>query len=446
VGVLARRLLPVFLTLACAPTPPPAPVLTAAPSCVVADSLATDGDTTTILLAEAVDPAHAPLPTNDAESLVFRQLYETLLRVDCVGQVRPGLAIAWGHDDLEWNFTLREEAAFWDGSTVDATTLLEEWHRANPATAVAGIWSDGRSLTLFLSAEVPPEYFASPALRVVRRRPDSPWLQGTSPWMPQVAADSTPMGANLLLTAGGRGRRERRVLRFGSRPGADPRDLLDAGTDLLLTRDPRAVAYARGLDGWSHAPAGWDRVYLLLSSLYQVRDPAAVAGIRDELASGALRGEGRPPEPDLVSWADRCSAARADSVRDTSVAALRRRVVYPREDPAARALAERLVARAETHLTTLVGPSAAPPGTTITAAGLDAPSFARALAEPQDLGLVLPVYPLGAQDCLPVASLATGWRLMEPLVETRAQLLVRPGATRLVRDRDGIVLEPATRQ
>src|SRR5678815_5156745 len=37
-----------------------------------------------VALNERVDPANAPHPSNESERLVFRQLYETLVRVDCM--------------------------------------------------------------------------------------------------------------------------------------------------------------------------------------------------------------------------------------------------------------------------------------------------------------------------------------------------------------------------
>ena len=63
--------------------------------CRVFDSLAVPPDTLRIALLEPVDAGHAPTPANDAERLVFRQLYEPLVRVDCAGVVRPGLASRW---------------------------------------------------------------------------------------------------------------------------------------------------------------------------------------------------------------------------------------------------------------------------------------------------------------------------------------------------------------
>src|SRR5439155_19885395 len=86
-------------------SPPPAaeplslsPVVAPFPDNDAADCalIALPGDRmATIALGDRVDPANAPHPTNDSERLLFRQLYETLVRVDCEGRVRPGLAASW---------------------------------------------------------------------------------------------------------------------------------------------------------------------------------------------------------------------------------------------------------------------------------------------------------------------------------------------------------------
>lgn len=53
------------------------------------------GGSFTIALVDSVRPHLAPVPRNRAERLVFAQLYETLVRVDCNGAAAPGLASQW---------------------------------------------------------------------------------------------------------------------------------------------------------------------------------------------------------------------------------------------------------------------------------------------------------------------------------------------------------------
>ena len=86
---------------------------------------------TTIALVERIDPSHAPYPSNESERLLFRQLYETLVRVDCNGRVRPGLAASWrlDADGRTWIVTLRDGARFADGTAVTAGAVRASWAR-----------------------------------------------------------------------------------------------------------------------------------------------------------------------------------------------------------------------------------------------------------------------------------------------------------------------------
>src|SRR5262245_55970940 len=85
----------------------------------------------TVALSDRVNPANAPRPSNDSERLVFRQLYETLVRVDCDGRVVPALAASWrlSVDGRTWIVTLRPHAQFADGSPVTAPDVLSLWSR-----------------------------------------------------------------------------------------------------------------------------------------------------------------------------------------------------------------------------------------------------------------------------------------------------------------------------
>jgi hypothetical protein len=169
-------------------------------------------------------------------------------------------------------------------------------------------------------------------------------------------------------------------------------------------------------------------------------DTAAAGPIRDALARDALRGDARPADSARATWLRQCAAApNGESLPGRPV---RRRVVYPREDPVARTVAERLVARAEFDLSTLLGVRAAEPGATVTAAGLAAEPFARALADRNDLAVVMPLSHHWAGDCGPLTPAGDGWGLVEPLVETRAYALVRGSGARILTDREGLVIEP----
>ncbi|HEY6948603.1 MAG TPA: ABC transporter substrate-binding protein, partial [Gemmatimonadales bacterium] len=65
-----------------------------------------------------------------------RQLYETLVRRDCAGGERPGLAETWSSaDGRNWAFALRP-ARFWDGTPVTAGAVASGWAEDSAASAL----------------------------------------------------------------------------------------------------------------------------------------------------------------------------------------------------------------------------------------------------------------------------------------------------------------------
>lgn len=84
---------------------------------------------------ETLDPQLAfSLP----EQRIGAALFENLLAVDPkTGDPRPGLAESWSvsTDGLTWTFTLRSDAAWSDGTSITAQTVVDSWLRAlNPDT------------------------------------------------------------------------------------------------------------------------------------------------------------------------------------------------------------------------------------------------------------------------------------------------------------------------
>src|SRR2546428_13000975 len=76
-----------------------------------------------------MDQANAPQPSIESERLLVRQLYETLVRVDCNGRVGPGLAASWRLDANRntWIVTLRDKARVSDGTPVTAADVVSDW-------------------------------------------------------------------------------------------------------------------------------------------------------------------------------------------------------------------------------------------------------------------------------------------------------------------------------
>lgn len=444
-------------------------------------------DSIVVGLTTPVDPAHAPVPHTEGERLLFAQLYETLLRIDCTGEVRPGLATAWERDSSgrRWTFTLREGARFSDGSAVTALDVVTSWRarRADggapdPLAAVvargaAAVGPHTLAVTLddSIAALASAALFASPALAVARRGPDTDvWPAGTGPYRvathapnagaltllllgdsapprqepPRGAAvaggrNATPSGAVMVPPEPGAGGRMRLVMRLA--PSRDARDLLDAGVDVLVTGDPGAVQYAAE-SGLATVPLPWQATYVLLV-------PARARGALDaaSLDGGVWTGDGSMGSSllEAVHASARPAAGpfwwRRGGEPEQSVdsigppaepeprrpadrpARLDRRVLYERGDRTARDLAERVVALAASR------------GGSLIAAGVDGTELARILAAGTSAGYVLALPRSVAVPRLAVRALLreAPWlsapaaldRALVPLVDTRPTAIVR---------------------
>ena len=143
-------------------------------------------------LTETVDPAHAPHPTNDSERLLFRQLYETLVRVDCHGRARPELAASWRLDagGRTWIVTLRADARFSDGTPVTTGDLVSSWTRRGSGEELRSLVSrhvqsvvpvNDRVIGITLRDEMAeaPLALADTDLAVTKRADGSRWPLGT---------------------------------------------------------------------------------------------------------------------------------------------------------------------------------------------------------------------------------------------------------------------------
>jgi len=326
------------------PAPEPAPD----PCVLAADSLdAPAGPNLTLALGAPVDPAHAPIPVNHAEALVFRQLYETLVLVDCEGAVRPGLARSWsGADDGRvWEFVLRD-ARFWDGRPVTAGDVAAAWattpHAARLGVAPESVTAlDDRRLRVATDRPAAEPYlFAEPALAIA-----SPDARGST--LPagsgrfQLTLTETPDGLVRLALVAIRGN-----ARFAVRTihPAAARDALDGDVDLLITDDPDAVNYAKGRADLAAIALPWDRTYVLASAQgAPITTGGDAAAFRASLARDAVRADARGAPPPF--WWERlprgCLAAEPTVPPPTAG-----RILHERGDAAARGLAARLVALA----------------------------------------------------------------------------------------------------
>jgi hypothetical protein len=435
------------------PEPPPPPAESGAGECAL---IADPGEPiASVALGDRIDPTNAPHATNDSERLLFRQLYETLVRVDCKGRLHPELAASWrlDPDGRTWIVTLRENARFSDGTAVTAAAVRASWtrdgigdelrpHVGRLVESIVAV--DDRTVAIALrSPRVDaPVGLAHPDLGIARPAADSRWPLGTR-FGRIVPAHDVPAGASAIAVE----RDHHAPLRFLVSRG-DPRDLLDEGIDLLLTRDPAALEYAATLARFQSVPLAWGRTYVLLSRGRTRMSPALSGEARQALAADAVRGEARGATPPF--WWERpadCELARAPAGSPPSLAP---RIVYDARDAAARDLAERFVGlvRASDSGSTATLDALLPddPGATYrSAAGLTGEALALARRRGHDAGYIVALDSRPLDPCRDLQVLMDGapWldpEAIVPLVETRLHAVVRRGRSGISADWDGGVL------
>jgi hypothetical protein len=424
-----------------------------------------------------IQPKHVPVPTTPAERIGFRHLYETIMVVDCTGARRPGLADSWVSENggRAWRFTLREGATFWDGTPVRAEDVIASWRaypvagagssaeamlastrmRLRAATAGSAEIVDARTIRVVLDRPVaePPAWLADPALAVHEPGAEGAWPNGTRPW--RVHPDAR------LPSEGGTGSSADRivawpedwtpgdprpVLRFHTGRERDPRELLDAGEDLLVSEDPAVLAYAAALPEVEALPLPWDRTYSLFfhGSPTEMDVEGVERAMREALARDAVRAEARASDqrastgtaPACGVWAAPV-ALKVENSPQPPLQVAAARIVYPREDRTARELAERLVALA-----------AAPPGPAVptwvsqlprVAEALPGDGFAEAIRRRSEAAFVLSSPRESTLPCALRLQPGPGWSL-RPLVDTRRRVIAADDVSGLAVDGDGELL------
>lgn len=405
----------------------PEPIPTPADACIVSTADRTTRDTVTIVLETALSPRRAPVPSNEAERLAFRQVYETLLRLDCEGRLRPALAHRWRGDSTGrvWIVELGEHR-FADGTPVTAQRVIESWARHGLADRRPWLQRvearDERTLVVTLAAADPsgPLPLADPALAVGLADAETAWPRATASFRFELALAPAGSAEEYLATPSA-DEDSYPVLRFRVAAGTDPRDLLSAGADLLVTREPLTLEYAARVAELSVIPLPWDRTYLLVSPIAPPldtgRDSLAQARFRAALARDAVSVSARGAEPPFA-W----RTAFACAVGFPGEARPRPRIVYPRGDSTARELAERMVALARVRLAL---------------AGLEDDEIAASLRAGADAAFILPFPRHEPASCRDFPALPAG-TTVEALIDTRAHLVLRRRTARVSVDADGM--------
>jgi hypothetical protein len=336
-------------------------------------------------VSDSVDLSHDPVPSNDAEQLLFPQYFETLVRLDCKGQPRPGLAKWWSADETGriWTFVLP-----------DASQVVSSWRARDATVRKLGIESvavpDSNRMVVTLSelTDSAPQLFANPELAVSRASS-------------KRAADAD--------------------IHFRIEPNSDLRDALDRGADLVVTRDPGVVDYVANRAEFTAVPLPWSRTYVLLQPAgAQPIWTLGADSVGRSLARDVAQAEARAAHPSV--WRPQCPHSDLSYVVPPPISP---RIVYPRDDTVARGLAERIVALTRDLIQ-------------LRSAGLDPAQFTAALRSQRDWGYVLGLPRQVPAPCHELASLPAGaW--IQPLIDTRAHAIVRRGAPPLTVDWDGTV-------
>jgi hypothetical protein len=348
-----------------------------------------------VALLDSVHRDHYLAPANESELLLYRMTFDTPFRLDCQGTALPGLAKSWHKDSTGrvWTLTLKDDAQSYYDSPITAHHVVALWNERKAVESSMSLQSavalDDRriAVTLIRPQESAPRILADPVFSLA------------------IGAAQRPPEMKFEILA-----------------GMDPRDALDRGSDLVVTRDPALVDYVAGRPEFVAFPLPWSRTYVLLQpAAAEALDLVGAEADRRSLARDAVSADARAAEPPF--WWNEAKACPAPVYTGSTGASSR--VVYRRGDEVARGLAERMVALAGS-------------GTGLRAAALEPADFTTLLRSGSERAYVVALPRQTLAPCRESAALPEGARI-QPLIDTRAHAIVRKGAPPLTVEWDGTV-------
>lgn len=474
----------IFLVMGCGSGSGPArdPTGLQAGECVLTPGTPYRHDTISIVLTAPVDPGHAPIPVNDSERLVFRHLYETLVTVDCSGKVQPGLATSWRQSDegRHWEFTLRGNARFSDGSHLTAEAVRESWTAMYPRLLEEPgpwVWVHPDSIRtmedrILISLSEPvgeePFLFAHAGLRVVPPT-TAGWPVGSGPYLISHSGEGDltliPNPYHPETSRGGSS------LEIHVHPAANERDLLSGPGDVVLIGDRSAADFGRGLKDWRIHALAWSRTYFLVSPelayvSFHPETDLALQQLKVELSRDVVSSDAGPATclecPRFAHHDRRGPEKPGIRLLSDPPSPPPPRIIYLDVDRDAGRLAERLVALAiaENQMSTSSDPDASTsfpfplnldPESELVAAGTTRVFFQDALKEGREWALVVSRHSEFPDPCLDRVALREhlewfsddpgyGSSPIVPLVSTRRHLALRRGLVGVETDWNGTVL------
>jgi peptide/nickel transport system substrate-binding protein len=163
---------------------------------------------TTRIAPASLDPADNTQPDSISRGNLTRLIFDTLVTMDDAGHIQPALASSWqsASNNQRWQFWLRRDIKFHDGSPLTADAVAASLRTANPAWA---IYPNGDSVIVERSAPA-PTVLAELALprNAIAKRISGGMIQGTGPfhitdWQPgkrlTLAAEEGHWGGRAFL-------------------------------------------------------------------------------------------------------------------------------------------------------------------------------------------------------------------------------------------------------
>jgi peptide/nickel transport system substrate-binding protein len=258
------------------------------------------------LSPSSLDPAE--MPASPGMRNLAGLIFDTLTTLDSQGRIQPALATSWQADSAKrrWQFELRHDVRFHDGSPLKSETVAASLRSANPAW---NVYAAGDSLVIESPIAAPnlPQELALTCNSIVKRAGQGK-LAGTGPfhiadWKPGIrltlAAEENYWGGRPFLDAlevdMGKGQREQAIA-------------LDLGKADLVEVAPEQVrgAVREGRRVAESAPV--ELMALLFSREVQSTDEATMRNIlalsidRSAIRDVLLQGEGEFAGGLLPNW------------------------------------------------------------------------------------------------------------------------------------------------
>jgi hypothetical protein len=229
-------------------------------------------------------------------------------------------------------------------------------------------------------------------------------------------------------------------------PSTDSRAAIDSRTDVLITNDAPAIAYAGAIGSYTITPLPWSRTYVLLThgDIGAMPSPSDLSA----LARDVVRSDARAAQAPFWWQESACGTRKPLAWAPSASAPV---LYYPQDDAIGRSLAERLVALAwPANRTPAWLRDALPAGYATagapTARPIDAAQMLVSLAPTSALAVIVAAPRTESAMCL--AGVSTGSTLdwadsfgfrITPLLDARDQLIYRRGTGPIVLDGDGTI-------